>query len=195
MLKGVHNRLVSAGVKFVVENKVVKYLTKNGEEFARIENGTFVITKPKGSRQEPIEYLKEEYISGYLSKFEKEGTVSRIVLKDAYLNYGIGKPDNFKTEFVSLKSEIDQLLKNSKGDLDILSKVLGVPKEQLSGGLVRVDFKLTSKNKVFIPSGNEFGANSQWLPGGVLPTGQIEGVVRTKDMVKGVDYTVTDIVW
>jgi hypothetical protein len=63
----------------------------------------------------------------------------------------------------------------------------------LAGGLVRVDFKVTSKYKIYMPSGNEFGVNPQWLPGGRLPTGQLEVVVKTDGMVKNVDYFVTDI--
>ncbi|MFN8353082.1 MAG: hypothetical protein U0Y10_01435 [Spirosomataceae bacterium] len=46
-----------------------------------------------------------------------------------------------------------------------------------------------------MPTGNEFGENSQWLPGGKLPTGQLEAVVKTEGMVKNVDYKVTDIKW
>jgi hypothetical protein len=152
-----------------------------------------ILALPKGSRPQPSEYLKPEYISNHISKFEQEGTVSRIVLKDAYNKYGIGKPDIGKTEFVSLKSDIDKLIKDANGNLDILSQTLGVPKEQLAGGLVRIDFKVTSKYKVYMSSGNEFGTNSQWLPGGKLPTGQVEAVVKTEGMIKDVDYFVIDI--
>ena len=46
------------------------------------------------------------------------------------------------------------------------------------------------------PSGNEFGANPQWLSGGRLPTGKPEVVIWTKGMVKGVDYEVYDLaIW
>jgi hypothetical protein len=46
-----------------------------------------------------------------------------------------------------------------------------------------------------MPSGNEFGTNAQWLPGGKLPTGQLEAVVNTDGMIKNIDYTVNDITW
>ncbi|MCU0433087.1 MAG: hypothetical protein MUC87_06505 [Bacteroidia bacterium] len=154
-----------------------------------------VLSKPKGEREVPEIYLSNDYIENHLSIFEKEGIVSRIVLKTAYDKYGIGKPDKGKTEFVSLKSDIDKLISDSNGDIEILSSVLGVSKEQLSGGLVRVDFYLNSQNKVHMPSGNEFGTNSQWIPGGKLPTGQLEAIIKTEGLIVNVDYIVKDITW
>lgn len=44
-----------------------------------------------------------------------------------------------------------------------------------------------------MPSGNEFGANAQWIPGWILPDGELEAVIRTEGMVEGFDYTITEI--
>ena len=44
-----------------------------------------------------------------------------------------------------------------------------------------------------MPSGNEFGENTQWLPGGKLPTGQLEAVVKTEGLIEDVDYTIKDL--
>ena len=44
-----------------------------------------------------------------------------------------------------------------------------------------------------MPSGNEFGANTKWIPGGKLPTGKAEAIVKTEGMIKDVDYFVTDV--
>lgn len=44
-----------------------------------------------------------------------------------------------------------------------------------------------------MPSGNEFGANAQWIPGGILPDEELEAVIRTEGMVEGFDYTITEI--
>ncbi|MEY8780036.1 hypothetical protein AB9K32_06385 [Allomuricauda sp. XS_ASV26] len=68
------------------------------------------------------------------------------------------------------------------------AKKLGVPESQLDGNLVRIDFKLT--DKIDIPSGNEFGANSDWIPGGKTSGGISEAVVKTEEMQEGIDYTV-----
>lgn len=51
---------------------------------------------------------------------------------------------------------------------------LGIPPTQLQeGALVRIDFKISDRYKVEVPSGNEFGTNDLWLPGGKLPNGKI----------------------
>jgi len=150
-----------------------------------------ILAIPKGSRPNPSVYLKDEYIANHLNKFESEGTVSRIVSKDDYNNYGVGKPDIGKTEFVGLKSEIDNIL-----TLPISEQVtkLGIPIEQLqNANLVRIDFNLSNNYKVQIPSGNEFGANTQWLPGGKLPTGLNEAVIKTEGMQLNVHYFVNDL--
>ena len=153
-----------------------------------------ILAIPKGQRPNPFEYLTEFYIKIHLKKFENEGIASRIVLKKDYIKYGIGKPDAGKTEFVALKSEIDDLLKQCKGDANILSETLGIPKEQLEGGLIRIDFRLTDKNKVHLPSGNEFGTNPQWLPGGKLPKGELEAIIETEGMKLNKDYNIKDII-
>ena len=41
-----------------------------------------------------------------------------------------------------------------------------------------------------MPSGNEFGTNKQWIPGGKLPKGNNEAIIRTDKMKEGVDYIV-----
>ncbi len=147
-----------------------------------------ILALPKGSRPPPKDYLDPDYISKHLAKFEKEGEVSRIVMKKDHETFGVGKPDIGKTEFVSTKSEIDEILK-----LPISEQVkkLGIPVEQLKGGnVVRIDFKLSAKYKVEMPSGNEFGVNNKWLPGGKLPDGNFEAIIKTEGMKEGVDFFV-----
>ena len=72
---------------------------------------------------------------------------------------------------------------------------MGIPKEQLSGdSLVIIEFKPTELYSPRIPSGREWGANEQWLPGGKLPQGDLEAVVSTEGMVNGRDYIVRDLI-
>ncbi|MEN9917801.1 MAG: hypothetical protein RL662_237 [Bacteroidota bacterium] len=125
-----------------------------------------ILALPKGSRPDPATYLPKDYIDAHLAKFEKEGVVSRIVPTDGYNTFGIGKPDPGKSEFVSLKTDIDNIIKSSNGNIDEIAKHLGIPTEQLEGGLVRIDFKVSYKYKPKMPTGNEFGTNPQWIPGG-----------------------------
>ncbi|MCE3075143.1 hypothetical protein [Chryseobacterium gwangjuense] len=143
----------------------------------------------KGEKPSPIQYLKTEYVIEHYNLFQKEGIASRIVLKDAFENYGIGKPDLGKTEFFSRKSDIDDILMLSREEQ---AKKLGIPVKQIEkGGLVRIDFDLSKKDvKIEMPSGNEWGANPQWIPGGVLPDGNLEAIIRTDGLVENVHYTI-----
>jgi hypothetical protein len=180
-----------SGIKSAGE---VRLINDVGIIVGKVENGAFSVTAPKGSRPAPRTYLTQEYINDHLVRFTNEGIGSRIVLKKAYNKYGIGKPDPEKTEFISLKSDMDRLISESNGDIGEIAQSLGIDESQLAGGtLVRVDIKFTSKNKPHIPSGNEYGTNEKWIPGGKLPDGDLEVIVKTKGMVKDVDYVVTDL--
>ena len=100
---------------------------------------------------------------------KKRGGASRIVTRENYEQYGIGKPDVGKTEFVGKKSEIDGVLKLP---LSEQSQKLGIPIAQLQGGnILRIDFKLSKKYRVTMPTGNEFGTNNLWIPGGLTSGG------------------------
>ena len=148
---------------------------------------------PKGSRPDPRTYLGDEYVAKHIKEFQKEGKCSRIVSEVSYKRYGIGKPDNGKTEFVSKSSDIDALIEECGiSNIKCIAEVLGIPEDQLKGGgLVRIDFDLKKNpNSIDMPWGNEFGANDQWLPGGNLPTGRKEVFIRTEGMSEGVDYNV-----
>ncbi|MDO5616084.1 MAG: hypothetical protein Q4G16_07830 [Cruoricaptor ignavus] len=150
-----------------------------------------ILTIPKGERPLPETYLSSSYIQQHLEKFNDEGIVSRIVLKKDFDKYGVGKPDVGKTEFVSTKTEIDEILQLPISEQ---SRKLGIPVEQLQGGeVLRIDFKLSSKYKVEMSSGNEFGTNELWLPGGKLPGGNLEAIIRTEGMIKDIDYRVKTI--
>ena len=153
-----------------------------------------ILSIPKGQRPAPSTYLSSGYIQQHLAKFEKEGIVSRIVTKKSYETFGIGKPDIGKTEFVSTKGEIDDIIRKSNGNIKLIAEELGIPPTQLQeGGLVRIDFKISDRYKVEVPSGNEFGTNDLWLPGGKLPNGKLEAIIKTEGMVKDIDYTIKDI--
>lgn len=122
---------------------------------------------------------------------KKRGGASRIVTRENYEQYGIGKPDVGKTEFVGKKSEIDGVLKLP---LSEQSQKLGIPIAQLQGGnILRIDFKLSKKYRVTMPTGNEFGTNNLWIPGGKLPEGNSEAIIKTEGMIKDIDYSVKEI--
>ena len=146
-----------------------------------------VLEKLKGNRPNPTEYLKAEYIKQHLKLFEKEGIASRIVSKDKFDEFGIGKPDLGKTEFVSRKTDIDDILMLP---IEEQSIKLGIPIKDIEArNIVRIDFKLSKDVKIEMPSGNEYATNEKWLPGGVLPEGNLEAIVKTEGLKEGKNFT------
>ncbi|MGD8165579.1 PAAR domain-containing protein [Pantoea sp. FN0307] len=149
---------------------------------------------PKGTKPLPETYLPKSYINKHAKEFESGA--SRLVARKDYDKYGLGKPDEWSSEFVSSKRSMDSIINDSGGISELMSNRLGIPAEQFeNGNLLRVEFYPTENYQPKIPSGNEFGARDTeplWLPGGKLPNGDWEAVISTKDMVKGVDYEVFD---
>lgn len=152
-----------------------------------------ILATEKGQRPPPDTYLPAEYIAEHLQNFE-DGA-SRILIRSSYEEYGIGKPDPGRSEFVLTNADAKAMLDESGGDPIKLAQKLGIPEDQLANdSLVIVHFHPTSSYASHMPSGNEWGgANDQWLPGGRLPKGDLEAIVHTEDMANGRDYTVIDI--
>ncbi|WP_429232958.1 hypothetical protein [Aeromonas salmonicida] len=152
----------------------------------------------KGRRPSPDVYLSIAYIDTHLAQFyDRKSRItnheSRITKVSDCHEYGVGKPDTMKSEFVSTKGDIDSVISQSDGNMNELAKQLGIPPEQLQGDvLLRIDFHNPKKLGLQIPSGNEWGANSQWIPGGKLPTGKSEAVIST-DGLKRSDFIITNL--
>src|SRR5579883_3109328 len=129
---------------------------------------------PKGLRPDPAEYLSPEYISAHLAQFDQGAT--RFMTKSNLAKYGVGQRDG--TAFVMPKREADALIAAAKGDPSVLEQSLGLPEGFLSDNeVVRVDIPNPRELNLRMPSGNEAGANEQWVPGGKLPNGNNEAVV------------------
>jgi filamentous hemagglutinin len=136
-----------------------------------------ILDIPKGARPEPSTYIQSDIIKAHLEKFE--GGASYLVPKDTLDRWGrdiLGYADN--TQFVMPKAEMDRMLAGAKGDISIVEAQLGVPAGSWVGKeMVRIDIPEPTKLGVRLPSGNEAGANKEWLPGGRLPTGLPEAVI------------------
>ena len=118
--------------------------------------------------------MSREQIDSQLSKFDSGG--SRFMTESGLKKYGPGQRDG--TSFIMTKQEADALLSKAGGDKRAMEEALGLPKGMLdSEKLVRVDIPKPRDLGLRIPSGNEAGANSLWIPGGKLPTGSLEAVV------------------
>lgn len=137
-----------------------------------------VLDIAKGQRPDPSVYLDEKYITYHLGKFADGATY--LVTKKALDDYGrdtLGYPDN--TQFVMTKAEMDAMLTKTNKDISKIEKELGIPADSWKGKeMVRISIPNPKELKVRVPSGNEMGANSLWLPGGQLPTGYSEAVVN-----------------
>lgn len=181
------------GMKFDSWRGGLKNSETNGVPVSK-EKFDEIIAIPKGEKPLPETYLPSKYIESHTKEFS-EGA-SRIFAKLDYEKYGIGKPDEWSSEFVSSSKNMNKIITESDGDFNVISERLGIPAEQLeSGNLVRIDFMPGEKYNPKIPSGNEWGARDTdplWLPGGKLPNGDWEAVISTKGMQKGVDYEVFD---
>ncbi len=148
-----------------------------------------IIATPKGIRPDPSEYLSPEYIESHLEKFTDGAT--RFMPESNLEKYGIAQRDG--TSFVIPKNEADAMIEATVGDPRAIENELGLPEGFLdSNNIVRIDIADPEAFHLRMPSGNEAGANDQWIPGGQLPNGASEAVVDGGDIPPD-DYTVTDV--
>jgi hypothetical protein len=144
-----------------------------------------------GTLPDPSTYLSTTRIAEHAKAFEDGG--SRLTLQSSIDDYGLGQRDG--TTFILTRSEADRLLSEAGGDLRKLEASLGLPVGQLDKStLVRVDFSPEAMKdlNMRMPSGNEAGANSQWLPGGYLPSGANEAVIDGAK-ASNKDFVIKDI--
>lgn len=105
--------------------------------------------------------------------------------------YGISQVDG--TSFVMTKHDADALLESANGDPRNMERALGLPEGFLDDNkIVRIDVPEPEDYNLRIPSGNEAGANRDWIPGGLLPDGLPEAVVDGRNIPPG-GYSVSDI--
>lgn len=91
--------------------------------------------------------------------------------------YAISDSDGL---FVMPKKEMDDLLKRIGGDISKIEKELGIPEGEWSDvQIMRFDIDKENINNLRMSSGNEAGANSEWIPGGFTPTGNSEAVINS----------------
>ena len=138
-----------------------------------------ILAIAKGERPYPSAYLGKKYMRQHLKKFR--GGVSFVMGLDSYVMYVVarkfaGREDN--SCFVMPKYVCDDIARTAKGNLAVYEQALGFAPGyfQGHGGLVRLDVTEVADLHVRIPSGNEAGANSYWLPGGYTSGGVPEAV-------------------
>ncbi|MEX1192581.1 MAG: hypothetical protein WEA99_11450, partial [Brumimicrobium sp.] len=129
-----------------------------------VENNVLKRTHSSGNWPEPIEYLDQNYIDAHLAKFD-EGAIR--FTTDAYPTLGT------KEAFVMPKSEFDDLMGATGGDLSLIEKELALQEGKLTGNNAVIAWiKKEDISDIKIPSGNENGADVDfWIPGGKTANG------------------------
>jgi hypothetical protein len=112
----------------------------------------------------PSEYLDADYIENHLSKFD-DGAVR--FTSDKYPTLGTDEA------FVMPKSEFDELMTKTGGDLSLIEKELALKEGTLTGdNAVIAWIKKEDFSDIKMPSGREAGANPDlWIPGGKTANG------------------------
>jgi hypothetical protein len=159
---GVASRTFSNGVEAVAE--------RLGISPERVQA---ILDTPKGSRPDPSTYMSEAQIAAHLARFD-EGAV-RFTSRSAFEARGTVGPT---PGFVMPKRDFDALLAETGGDLRAIETRLALDPGTLSGDDVLIAYiRPENLHNLQVPSGNELGANEQWLPGGFTAGGIAEAGV------------------
>ncbi|MFI8631012.1 hypothetical protein ACIGEP_00270 [Microbacterium sp. NPDC077663] len=148
----------------------------------------------KGDAPDPGEYLDGDYIRQHLARFE-DGA-SRIYFSDTLHTYGPGQADG--STFVFPTSELDDIIRNADGDVNVIADQLGMERSWFfddNGNTLPLEvrhFDPSELTNLRMPSGNEAGANEHWIPGGYLPTGIPEAVIDIPPSATGVGRNLDD---
>lgn len=141
----------------------------------------------KGDAPDPGDYLDADYIAQHLGRFD-DGA-SRIYFSDSLHTYGPGQADN--STFVFPTSELQNILDSSGGSADEIADALGMDRSWFYDQIgnprpVEIrNFDPSELDNLRMPSGNEAGANPNWIPGGYLPTGVPEAVIDVPSSATG----------
>jgi hypothetical protein len=143
-----------------------------------------IVATPKGQRPSPSSYMSDADIAAHLKPFQESGAV-RFTSKSGVDKYGTLGPAN--GTFTIPRSELDRVLKETGGDLAQVERKLGLDAGTLSNGDTLIAFiKPGDLNNLRVPSGNEAGSNTYWVPGGRTSGGVPEATV---DVPAGTRYT------
>lgn len=171
-----------------IKNQIDTMFARSANDTARgLPAGTTddILETAKGARPDPSTYMSRAQIDEHLALFD-DGAV-RITDLSAIEKYGTAGPPG---GFVMPKADFDRLVAESGGDLRKLEDALGLNAGSLSNGQsVAVHIDAEDFSGLRVPSGNEGGVNSQWLPGGHTSGGVPEAVMDFSD----VPFTVLEI--
>lgn len=160
----------SAAGRYLVETTAgIGYVDDVGRVVSRAD----IVAMPKLGRPDPSVYLSQAEIDAHLSLFNR-GAV-RVTPTVSISKYGTAGPDG---AFVIPKSELARIMQETGGDAAKIERALGLNAGDLTSGQVSI-LEIAPERFVNlrVPSGNEGGANANWLPGGYTSGGVPEAVM------------------
>ncbi|RRH71063.1 hypothetical protein [Falsigemmobacter faecalis] len=169
-------RIINGSTINAISSKIAP---KGGLSQSKIDE---ILRTRKGQRPDPSAYMSKAEIDAHLSKFD--GGAVRVTSADDVAKYGTAGPPS--GGFVMPKSEFDYLVREAGGNMRVVERRLGLDSGSLSSGkTVALEIKPQDMRNLRVPSGNEGGANGQWVPGGYTSGGVPEAVMD----FSGVPYT------
>jgi hypothetical protein len=139
-----------------------------------------IIETPKGSRPDPSTYLKTDYIIRHRELFS-DGSARIQREKPTGV---IGRTETWVMPMATAR----EMIKRANGNVRKLEHLLGLERGELGSNPVLVEIPRPKGYR--IPSGNEFGANTYWVPGGFTKRNIPEAII---DPVESDAYTTHDI--
>ena len=128
-----------------------------------------IVATPKPNRPDPSGYLPKDYIDQHLAMFD--GGVTKVMSSAPTGN--VGPPGG---TFVMPTQFVNQTVAKSGGNVSAMETLLSLEPGTLGTSPVRVD--IPSPSGLRMPSGNELGANPQWIPGGLTQGGVPEATIN-----------------
>lgn len=123
----------------------------------------------KGARPDPATYLSQDFIESHLAQFD--GGITKF--SSTTPSGVVGPPGG---TFGMPKSLADTLVSQAGGNVVELERLLSLEPGTLGASPVRID--IPAPNGLRMPSGNELGANKQWIPGGYTAGGIPEATIN-----------------
>ncbi|WP_051869731.1 hypothetical protein [Kineothrix alysoides] len=127
-----------------------------------------IILTNKGYRPDPATYLSKEYIDAHLDLFSDGVTKISVSTPTGQA----GPPGG---TFIMPKSVADEIIQEANGNVSKLEQLLSLEPGTLGNSPVRLD--IPEPHNLRMPSGNELGANEQWIPGGSTGGGIPEATI------------------
>lgn len=129
-----------------------------------------IVQTPRGSRPDPTTYLSPDYVDAHLAQFSN-GTSKIAWGGPTAARPAVGPPGG---TFVMPSDLADSMLANASS-VSELEGLLSLKPGELGPNPVRID--IPNPVNLRMPSGNELGANTDWIPGGFTGGGIPEATI------------------